>query len=375
MAVFLRTFLVRPPSVGAECFSVSRRTLRSIAGRFTGPDNRPSINRKLDEELGQWTPVSITSDEKQQPQQEQQEKSVFRALSCNPDVDPEFLESFGPLAPPSFNLAAYANRSHTIQQLVKLGVDLSKIEADRGVAHFAIHADFDLHIKDHIRWLVDFGIEPDELGAFITEYPRVFEETLERLQQRVDYFKSKKFRRQQIVKMVKEYPPLLKKSFIEVDSILGFIQKEYQLKGYQVRSMLIEYPKLVSLEPMQIRLQTFALKEDIGFEKGQIRHVVMTVPSILGQHRQEMVNIFDHLHSKNNISHELVLKFPEVLVGGFQTVKNRLAYLKVLKRDQFDPAEPLFVPLTCLSHGSDLAFAEKFARTSLDDYDLFLRNL
>lgn len=342
------------------------RHARSIAGRLvrSGP-LRPSIASSV-------PPVTSSSLQKT-PNAVETVQEQFFALSS--DIDPEFLESFDALAPPSFNLAPYANKSHVIQQLVKLGVDLSKVEHDRDMAYFLIHADFDRHIKPHIRWLVDRGIKPDELGKFITRYPRVFNETLDILQQRVDYLSSKKFPPVHITRMLNKYPPLLKYCFTEVDAILGFVQKEYSLDGSSIRAMLVKFPSLVSLEPMQVRVITFAMKEEMGWSKSQMMLAVSSTPSLLACDRQCMVNIFDHLANQGGISQQLIAKSPGVLTGDLVTVKQRLAYLKKLKRDQFDPTEPLYVPLAALYSVSDRIFATKYALTSLEDYDSYLKQL
>lgn len=51
---------------------------------------------------------------------------------------------------PSFNLAAYVNKSRTLQELVKMGVDLNKIESRKGAAECILKLDFDKHIRNHL---------------------------------------------------------------------------------------------------------------------------------------------------------------------------------------------------------------------------------
>lgn len=357
-------------------WQLNQRNVRTIAGRFITPSSLVNSHQQTNEKFNQ-TQQQFTQLTKEKISFDYKDSntlpSKFRALS--EDADPEFIESFGHMQTVTFNLAPYADKSEVIQQLVKLGVDLSIVERDRDMTHFLLHANYERHIKGHIKWLVDFGIEPGELGSFITQYPRIFNETFEILEQRIDYLRSKKFTKNAIVKIIRKYPPFLKYSFVDIDAILGFIQKEYRLSGSQVRSMVFQFPQVVNLDPMDVRLKTFSLKEELGFSPKQIAQVVMTVPSLLAKDRREIVKIFDHLHNTGAVKEDVILKFPEVLDGKFDTIKCRLAYLRKLGKDQFDPTEPLFIPLTALSHVDDFIFAAKYANTSLKDYDLFLKHL
>lgn len=110
----------------------------------------------------------------------------------NDQFDPEFIDMIGKAFPKTFNLAAYANRLPTIQKLIDLGkfhylysfhsfiatghstyfcpglgVDLSRLERKRHVAEYILKLDFEKHCKDKIRFLVDVGVHPDNLGTFL----------------------------------------------------------------------------------------------------------------------------------------------------------------------------------------------------------------
>lgn len=54
---------------------------------------------------------------------------------------------------PSFNLAAYVNQSQTLQELVKMGVNLNKIENRKGAAECILKLDFEKHIKEYLRYV------------------------------------------------------------------------------------------------------------------------------------------------------------------------------------------------------------------------------
>lgn len=52
----------------------------------------------------------------------------------------------------SYSLAAYVDRSPTLQKLVDLGVDLSAVEANPGQADVLVKLDFDRDVAPRIRY-------------------------------------------------------------------------------------------------------------------------------------------------------------------------------------------------------------------------------
>ena len=86
-----------------------------------------------------------------------------------------------PFLEPAFNFAAFTNKSETLQQLVNLGVDLTKIEKRKGLPQFLLRLDFERDIKHHITFLNDLGIPANTYGRFITKNPLFFKESIEDL--------------------------------------------------------------------------------------------------------------------------------------------------------------------------------------------------
>jgi hypothetical protein len=63
----------------------------------------------------------------------------------------EDLSTVAPFFQPSFNFAAYVNNSPTLQELVKLGVDLHSLERRKDVPEFILRLEFRRDMKEHIR--------------------------------------------------------------------------------------------------------------------------------------------------------------------------------------------------------------------------------
>lgn len=72
----------------------------------------------------------------------------------------------------SFNLAAYVNVSETLQQLLKLQVDLSRLDRHHQLASHVVRADFEADIQPYILWLVrEGGVAVADVGAVLNRNP------------------------------------------------------------------------------------------------------------------------------------------------------------------------------------------------------------
>ncbi|XP_013792503.1 transcription termination factor 3, mitochondrial-like [Limulus polyphemus] len=202
-------------------------------------------------------------------------------------LEAEFIDNLAPVLSPSFNLAAYATRSRTLQELVKLGVDLSRIEKRAGLAKFVLKLDFDKNIKHHIQFLHDLGVPSDELGTFLTHNPLIFKESLDDLQVRVNYLESKKFSTDSITRIVSKAPFWLLFSTKRIDRRLGFFQKEFQLTGDELRHIVTRLPKLALWSLHKVKQTNFSVKEEMGFSEEETKQLLIKKPKIwlLGEYK------------------------------------------------------------------------------------------
>lgn len=110
-----------------------------------------------------------------------------------------------PYFPDSFNLSAYINSSQTLQNLLHLNVNLSKIEKKPHVVNKIITLDFNNDMKNHILFLSDY-VGSENIGQFITKNPLILCEAIEDLQVRVNYLESKRFDADQIKQIISKNP-------------------------------------------------------------------------------------------------------------------------------------------------------------------------
>ncbi|KAI1305374.1 Transcription termination factor 3, mitochondrial [Halotydeus destructor] len=306
----------------------------------------------------------------------QYDKSMdMKAEALSEDFDAEYVDQIGPVYPKTFNFAAYANRHKTLQKLVDLGVNLAKLEADRDIANYLVNLDFNRDCKNHIIWLHDQGIKADKLGDFISGYPAIFSENIENLSTRVKYLRIKNFSKEAIVAILTEYPKFISIPVQSVDARLGFLKREFAMVANEIRSLVTRFPKVVTYHEMHIRVRTFAFVEEMGFTKEEFKNLVLHQPKLVAHSQERLVARFDYLHNVVGLSNQEVSRFPALLANGIEILKQRAGYLKILQRDQFNPEKPGYIPPLALCSGSDAEFCERYSKTSVADFNLYLKSL
>lgn len=88
-----------------------------------------------------------------------------------------------------------------------------------------------------------------------------------------------------------------------------------------------------------------------------------------------MLMIFDFVHNQMGLSHEQIAKFPKIFLRRLRLIRPRHFYLKTLNRAQYDPTLPLYVPLSAFYEIDDAEFCLQYAKTSVNDYNLFLKSI
>jgi len=275
----------------------------------------------------------------------------------------------------SFNLAAYVNRSRTLQELLKIGVSLYDIEHhDSQAAKNLILLDFERDCVPHIKFLVDNGLKSSALGRFISEFPNIFNEHLDDLQIRINYLESKGFTKSMIARALNNSHHIIAHRTKTLDFKLGELQIEFSLTAKVLREMVVKHPDIVAIPCTQYKLINFTLTEEFGFDTSEIHMILRAQPQIIDIVRPILIDRLDLIHNSIGLSHETIAKFPELITGPIMNIRHRAKYLRKLKRNQFNPNLPLYVPPPALCRGSDEEFCSKYCKTSLEDYKLFLRS-
>ncbi|XP_068942694.1 transcription termination factor 3, mitochondrial [Petaurus breviceps papuanus] len=280
-----------------------------------------------------------------------------------------------PLPPTSFTLRDYVDRSDTLQKLVLLGVNLSKLEKRPGAGTLLLRLDFKNDIQKILLFLKDIGVEDNQLGAFLTKNYIILTEDLENLRTRVAYLESKKFSKTDISRMVVNAPYLLSFPVDRLDNRLGFFQKELGLNVQKTRELVVRLPRLLtgSLEPVKENMKVYRLQ--LGFKHNEIQHMVTRIPKILTASKRKLTETFDYVHNVMSVPHHIIVKFPQVFNSKLLKIKERHSFLSYLGRAQYDPQKPNYISLDKLVSIPDEVFCKEVAKASLQDFETFLKTL
>lgn len=276
---------------------------------------------------------------------------------------------------PVYSIAAFVNKSSTLQELIKLGVNLHKIEKIKGAQEVILRLDFDKDIKPYVQFFRDIGLSVDVYGEFITKNPLIFKEDLENLQIRINYLDSKNFSQDDICRILTKNPLWLSCKTQNIDNRLGYFQGKFLLTGPEVRILTVRMPKIIISDLNHIEETYFSVKEELGFKKEEIKTLVLKKPKIFTLNRQHLIDRFCYLHSVLGLDHKDLLNQPGILLSRQSKVRERHEFLKELHRAQYNAQKPGYISPLSLVSGSDFEFCSKICNVSVNTYNKFLKTL
>jgi mTERF domain-containing protein len=277
--------------------------------------------------------------------------------------------------PVVYNLAYFVNQNLLLQKFVEMGVVIREWDKDTSIGSFMLKLDFDKHVKPVLIFLHDIGIPAKEHPHIITKNPMIFKESIDNLNVRVEYLKSKKFTLESIVEILVKAPKWLSLSVEQVDQKLGWFQKEFKLNGQEVRDIVTSRPKLVTL-PLKVASDVrFILKDFLTFDDAKLKLFIKQYPKMFTKNFKTIESNFIFLTQVMKLKHEEISTCPQILVASLLELKSRYSFLKHLDRLQFDPTKPNFISLKSLIDSDDESFCKRVSKTTLDEYKRFLKTV
>ncbi|CAG5021703.1 unnamed protein product [Parnassius apollo] len=277
--------------------------------------------------------------------------------------------------PKSFNFAAYVNSSNTLQTLLHLNVNLSKIEKKPFVAEKILKLNFEEENTKEILLFIKDYVGVEYIGHFLTKNPLILFETAEDLKIRVNYLESKKFQNESIRKIITQNPFWLMFSTIRIDKRLGYYQEKFKLCGSEVRYLATKQPNLITYNLHHIQTNSFVIKEEMGFNDNEVKELILKIPKVWMINQHSLLERFNYVHNVMKIPHEKVLHYPNILLCRNFKVKQRHIFLEKLGRAQYDATKENYVPLSALIEGTDQDFCRTYAKCLVDDFNTFLKTM
>ncbi|XP_014238643.1 transcription termination factor 3, mitochondrial [Trichogramma pretiosum] len=285
----------------------------------------------------------------------------------------EDLSSVGLNLAPTFNFAAYADHSELIQQYVHLGVDLHKMEKNQDHMRALLTVDYKKELPMYIQFLHDCGVPADELGEVITKAPLILTEDLDDMKVRIRYLVAHDFNKDSIARIITKNPGWLLWATKKIDERLGHFQNEFKLASAEVRYLATKAPKLITFNFKHIHENTFAVREQMGFNKAEQKVLLLVKPQLWTLSRKKIMDSFHYLHNTMKLSHTMMATQSDVLITRKVRLQNRHEFLVELKKAQYDPKSQGYVAPRRVAVGSDAEFCSEVAKVSIDTYNLFLK--
>lgn len=244
-------------------------------GTLTPTDLRPRY-KTIDTPEGQIT-INLADDEFDMKDfiKEFDEQLAKPLDECTEDIS-----YFGPDFAPTFNFAAYADKSALIQQFVKLGVKLYKVEKNMDHMRALLSVDLEKELPLYIQFLHDCGVPANCLGDAITENPMILKEDLDDMRTRIRYLMAHNFKPDSIARIITKNPSWLVWATKFIDERLGHFQNEFKLGGSDVRFLATKAPKLITYPMRHVNENTFAVREQMGFDKLETKLLLLYKPRL-----------------------------------------------------------------------------------------------
>ncbi|XP_063231578.1 transcription termination factor 3, mitochondrial isoform X2 [Bacillus rossius redtenbacheri] len=178
-----------------------------------------------------------------------------------------------------------------------------------------------------------------------------------------------------VLKVISKNPYWLSFSTDTIDSRLGHFQKNFSLTGNEVRFLATKQPRLITYSMNHIKVNTFVIKEELGFEAKEMKNILLKQPKLWMISQHGLLERFEFVHNEMKIPHEHIAQCPRVLSSRAFRIKQRHLFLHSLGRAQYNPALECYVSLGSLVDGTDAQFCENVAKTSVDTFNIFLKTL
>ncbi|RUS71922.1 hypothetical protein EGW08_020315 [Elysia chlorotica] len=191
----------------------------------------------------------------------------------------------------ALNLVPYVSRSETLQNLVKLGVNLDMVQRVEGVAELLLQSQFDRDIAPLIHLLHLAGVPAESMGLMITRNPLLLTQSVEDLSSRIGYLLHKNFSQTEVASIVTRAPVTLLMDPVKMDSKLAFLQTTFDLTGQEVRQVILKYPKLIPWRRDMIANVRFHLQEFLVLSKPQLKEMLLKEPKIFFSRQQQTFSI------------------------------------------------------------------------------------
>uniref|UniRef100_A0A915E204 Transcription termination factor 3, mitochondrial n=1 Tax=Ditylenchus dipsaci TaxID=166011 RepID=A0A915E204_9BILA len=276
----------------------------------------------------------------------------------------------------SICISAYVNHLPVLQKLLDLGMDLLEVDTTTKIGRHLVRLDWEKDVQQKLHWLIkDVGVKLDDVGSYLTRNPFFLTQKLPDLKERVNYLKKKGFPRDAISKIVVKSRYWLNMDMKTIDARLGFVQRQFGLKGQQIRDMVIKEPRTIMFGLGPIQRLVIMLNTDFGFSKEHLRKILIDDPRLFLCELDSVKVTYHYLTRVMELSNEQIAEYPLVLRCSVAALRRRHEFLLRMKKAQYNQSLPQHTSLENLVHPSDRYFAEEVASSTIAYFNRFVKLL
>ncbi|KAI1724238.1 acyl-CoA oxidase domain-containing protein [Ditylenchus destructor] len=268
------------------------------------------------------------------------------------------------------SIVPFVNHLPVLQNLVNLGMDLLEMDKETNIGRFLVRMDWDLDVKPKIHWLIkDLGVKTEDVGSYLTRNPFFLTQQLADMKERVNYLFNKGFNKKDVTKIVIASRYWLNTDVKINDSRLGFLQRQFQLSGNEVRQLTAKEPRVISFGLGPIQRIMMMLNTEFGLSQNQLKHILKEEPRLFMAEPREIHITYNYLSRVMAITNEQLTEYPLALRCPVATLRRRHEFLYRLKKAQYNESLPDYVSLERLLVPSDKFFAEDMKASLVEEGD------
>lgn len=277
--------------------------------------------------------------------------------------------------PFAYNLAYFVNDNVVLQKFIEMGVAIQHWDLNREICEFILKLNYERDVQPVLIFLHDIGLKSEDYPYVIYKCPDIFKIGLDTLRVRIKYLEEKKFNKENIKNIITKTPTWLRITVEELDAKLGWFQETFHLTASELREIIVTKPKLAIL-PLKIANDIrFCLKEALLYDDEQIKYMIKIDPKLFTRDYKLIKPNYNYLIDVFKLNDAQIREYPSSLYFPLVYLKSRFAYLRHLNMVQFDPTKPNFISLKDICEHTNETFCKKITKTSLDQFEKFLKTV
>uniref|UniRef100_A0A0N5BXY2 Uncharacterized protein n=1 Tax=Strongyloides papillosus TaxID=174720 RepID=A0A0N5BXY2_STREA len=277
--------------------------------------------------------------------------------------------------PPTYgrSLVSFVNYLPLLQNLVDIGVDLFDIDTNTSIGRHIVRLDWETDVLPKIQWLVEeVGVDVQALGDYLTRNPYFLLQDLNDMRVRVNYLSIKKFKKEEISKIITENRYWINNKVEIIDRRLGWLQRTFKCKPIEIRNLIVKEPRVIMFGtgPIQRLIQILSERRIMVYEQ---RKMLLDDPRVFMMDASHIQLTLGYCINQMKLETKQIVENPLLLRCPISGLKRRHTFLKQLKLAQYNPNEENHIPLDLFIHPSDKVFAERACRVTIDVYNNFIK--